>query len=290
MIFSAPRSIDCQQTIERKTPDNWKSFISEPEIDVLPLVGNARGSFEAGWVSIDAALGDSPDIEIFCGGINTKNDVGAALWRQGHLMHFGFEQSPTQMNEIGRAMLVNAIAYIARFHDDQAICRVSGAGGESRAVLEGYLKNEKLSLKYFPAWLEPGLLDGVEPTHAAYLEWFTANRTWLCPGDKGKLAIDVEAKALGVGYDQIEVFDRAVAALADDGEQSACARTLLERRAPEPPGKGADAEAWRAWLASYRPYLFFSERGGYRWYVDELAKERGVPSAELRGPARADAE
>jgi hypothetical protein len=27
--------------------------------------------------------------------------------------------------------------------------------------------------------------------------------------------------------------------------------------------------------------------GGYRWYLDPLAKARGVPTARLRGPMRA---
>ncbi len=32
---------------------------------------------------------------------------------------------------------------------------------------------------------------------------------------------------------------------------------------------------------------FFSECGTYRWYIDPLAKRRGIPSDQLRGPARA---
>jgi len=28
----------------------------------------------------------------------------------------------------------------------------------------------------------------------------------------------------------------------------------------------------------------------YRWYLDPLAKKRGIPIAELRGPKRGDAE
>ena len=51
----------------------------------------------------------------------------------------------------------------------------------------------------------------------------------------------------------------------------------------------AAAEAWSAWIGAHRDVLFFSESGGYRWYVDPLAKRRGVPTAKLRGPARADA-
>jgi hypothetical protein len=41
-------------------------------------------------------------------------------------------------------------------------------------------------------------------------------------------------------------------------------------------------------VAENRPYLFASDTADYRWYVDPLAKRRGVPSAELRGPKRAD--
>ena len=33
-------------------------------------------------------------------------------WRQGNLLHFGFEQSPAELNQNGRALLVNAIVYI----------------------------------------------------------------------------------------------------------------------------------------------------------------------------------
>jgi hypothetical protein len=33
---------------------------------------------------------------------------------------------------------------------------------------------------------------------------------------------------------------------------------------------------------------FLSDSGGYRWYIDPLAKKRGVKSSELRGPLRAD--
>jgi hypothetical protein len=59
------------------------------------------------------------------------------------------------------------------------------------------------------------------------------------------------------------------------------------RFAPDGP-VGRDAGAWSQWHAAHAPYLFFSDWGGYRWYVDPLAKKRGVPAAELRGPARAD--
>ena len=35
-------------------------------------------------------------------------------------------------------------------------------------------------------------------------------------------------------------------------------------------------------------FLFALDAGDYCWYIDPLAQQRGVPTVELRGPARAD--
>ena len=56
---------------------------------------------------------------------------------------------------------------------------------------------------------------------------------------------------------------------------------------PIGPAAEAPAEKWRSWWKENKPYLFFSDTGGFRWYVDPLAKARGVSTAQLRGPARA---
>ena len=46
-------------------------------------------------------MADAPEIEVFCGGINSKTATAAALWRQGNLLHYGFDLSPDEMNESG---------------------------------------------------------------------------------------------------------------------------------------------------------------------------------------------
>ena len=66
-------------------------------------------------------MAEAPEIEVFCGGINSKTATAAALWRQGNLLHYGFDLSPDEMNEWGKAMLGSAIRYIARFTDDRPI-------------------------------------------------------------------------------------------------------------------------------------------------------------------------
>ena len=84
-----------------------------------------------------------------------------------------------------------------------------------------------------------------------------------------------------------EFFDRAIADLGRPGPEPARARRMLERYAPEGPGRDANAQAWSDWWRANADYLFFGEAGGYRWYLDPLAKARGVPTERLRGPARA---
>ncbi len=83
-----------------------------------------------------------------------------------------------------------------------------------------------------------------------------------------------------------DFFARALPALEEPG-RSEQARRLLVHYAPDGPGFDAPAEAWRKWWRDNGPYLFFSDTGGYRWYLDPLAKKKGVPTAQLRGPARA---
>jgi hypothetical protein len=65
------------------------------------------------------------------------------------------------------------------------------------------------------------------------------------------------------------------------------ARRLLERYVPRGP-KGGNADQWAAWWQDNRPYLFASDSGDYCWYIDPLAKKRGIPTANLRGIKRAD--
>src|SRR5262249_40430140 len=84
-----------------------------------------------------------------------------------------------------------------------------------------------------------------------------------------------------------EFLDRAIAELGRSGEDAERARRMVVRYAPEGPGPEAKPGDWAAWWQTNAEYSFFGESGGYRWYLDPVAKSRGVPPASLRGPARA---
>src|SRR5207249_4750872 len=86
----------------------------------LPLAKDIKAKHFPGWCTYSEAF-DSPEMEVLCGGVNQKTTRAGAIWRQGNLLHFGFDLSPEEMNDRGQAMLVNGIVYIARFTEDRPI-------------------------------------------------------------------------------------------------------------------------------------------------------------------------
>jgi len=289
-VFETPLRIDTGRTEAHARPEAWGK--GEP-VQVLPLRAASPGHDVPGWCSYADQLAEAPDVEILCGGINSKAESAAAVWRQGNLLHFGFDLTPDEMNESGRALLVNAIVYIARFRGDRTILRMpspfAGKSTRSRAALGRWLLNENVPLDWFTQALATGMLDGVDTKDRGALQaWFTEHQPALRPGEQGRLVVDEDVRALGCGYDAPGFFASALAALDDTGKADAAARALA-RFVPDGPGAAADRAAWKTWLAANEPYLFFSEWGGYRWYVDPLAKARGVPTTTLRGPARSGA-
>lgn len=278
--------------MRRPTPAAWLGEIKEAQVLVLPLVKDVSKEYPPGWISYREFLVDSPEVEIICGGLSQRKPDGAALWRQGHLLHFAFDLSPAEMNETGKALLINSIAYIARFTEDRPIARTpspwSSAGDmpRPRSWAENLFASQKPSMVALNSYLSPATVSVVANfDRASYSNWFKENSPFLTCDTKGRLLVDAAAKELGIRFDQPEFFPRIIERLKDRAS-AAKARELLNRYAPDGPPAGSP-EQWDQWWQANRPYLFFSEQGSYRWYIDPLAKHRANPSVQLRGSARA---
>ena len=258
---------------------------------MLPLVRDQAKRWQAGWCTYPDGFEENPDIEIICGGENSKTPRAAAIWRQGNLLHFGFQQSPAEMNESGQRLLLNSIAYISRFTEDRPIAITPSVFGGSVAYPRAYLDRrlgEKGDASEVAAFLSNEILHQLNPLHskdgAGVKAWYQEHRKWLHPGKDLKLEIDADAKRLNVPIDKPEFFEGTIAGLRENRRD---ARALLERYAPTETKNLKSADAWEAWFKENKAYLFFSDQGDYRWYVDPLAKKRKTPTTELRGPARA---
>ena len=276
------------------TPEAFVEELTEKEVEVLPLVDDYKKTWNAGWCTYSNYFDKNPDVEFFCGGVNHKTPTAAGLWRQGNFLHFGFEQSPKEMNRHGKELLLNSIAYISRFSQDRPIATTpsvfGGAVAKPRRTPGAWLKYEERA-----EWV----LDIFQPEARAHLqslktttakkEWCNVNSKYFAPGQNCLLGIDEDLQSIGLAFDAPEFFARVFDDLsATDPKAVERSRRLLARYVPCGPGATASVKDWQDWHAANKTYLFALDTGDYRWYVDDLAKSRGIPSAELRGPLRAD--
>jgi hypothetical protein len=279
--------------IERPWPSEWDEPHAQNQIVVLPLIPVESKSGRPGWCTYTRDMAEAPEIEVFCGGINTKTSTAAAVWRQGNLLHYGFDLAPDEMNEWGKAILVNAITYIARFTEDRPIMFTPSpfAGNDfiTRAGIERIIaRNDAEWWNYLKTNFDQGTLDAAKVKDlTTFAKWYPTVRDYLHPDDKDLMSVDLDAQAAKINPGRREFFDQAIADLAGSGPAAARARRMLERYAPDGPGRDAKAQDWNAWSKGNADYLFFGEVGGYRWYLDPLARARGVPTGRLRGEARA---
>lgn len=295
-IFRSPLPVDINATTNIETPETFAPELKTATIAVMPLVDGIRQYHSVindnarGWSTHYYEFADMPEVEVFSGGINEQTPRSAAFWRQGNLLHFGFEQSPAQMNNTGCAMLVNAIVYISHFTEDRPIdITPSVFGPEKIAVSRNRATN------YFSRFPMEVTNIFSTATLAAFnwhdtsvaQAWVASARPWLHPNSENLLEIDAEAKSLGTPFDAPDFLPKTIAALHDE-KTKAVAGTLLARYVFQPLGESAGANEWEKWWQENSPYVFYSELGNYHWYVDPLAKQRGIPTKDLRGSLRAD--
>jgi hypothetical protein len=292
-IFDTPFKIDRGKLISIPTPAEFKSEITQPEIVVLPLVADRGRPWSAGWCTHARDFDVYPDVEFLCGGVNHQTPTSAGLWRQGNLLHFGFEQSPDEMNDSGKRLLLNAIEYISHFTEDRPIAITpspfAGAVARGRSVLARWLRNPEYSIDSCKNMLAPETWKTLSkrPDRETMAKWADENAQFLHPNHDQLLEIDDDLAASGVRFDQPEFFEKVLADLRSEARVLVGrAQRLLERYVPIGPSAG-DSNLWASWWQENQRFAFASDAGDYRWYIDPLAKKRGVPISELRGPKRA---
>ncbi|MCI0541082.1 MAG: hypothetical protein L0Z50_38255 [Verrucomicrobiales bacterium] len=277
--------------LPRATPEAFRTLVKSATVPMLPLVDDHSRQWAPGWTTYTDHFENNPDIEVFCGGENEKYATAAAVWRQGNLLHFGFEQTPTELNENGRRLLLNAIAYISRFTEDKPLAVTPSVFAGPAALPRTYIDRRilgKSDLKELEWMLVPELYARISGMRREEMRsWHKENRSYLHPSNTAekRLEIDQAALALKAHIDELVFFRQCIDNLA--GEKADTARKLLKRYAPAGTENLQSRSDWQSWFAENEAYLFFSDQADYRWYIDALAKKRNIPSAQLRGPARA---
>lgn len=269
-------------------PEGWRKALPDQEsVTVLPVA--IEPAFErSGWCVTGGEL-DGPEIEVMCGGINTKKPDYAGVWRQGNLLHFGFQSQPSKLNENGRKLLLNGIDYIARFATDRPIVRVRtifDAEGPAAPMLrlDQCLTPDcdvaSLAALFSAPWREQ--IERLDPA-AAYA--FVRDRIPALVRDDKLFAFSQLAFDAAINLQSTEAPRKLTALL--DAERGGEARELLHRLLPTGPEPDTTANNWRNWLGARQRYLVHDPRS-LVFRLDPVAQWRRAESSGLRGPARAD--
>ena len=106
---------------------------------------------------------------------------------------------------------------------------------------------------------------------AAYIDYVEANIGYAIPagGMYDGYAFDEDAKAFGFANDNLNLLRAAVNAIGVGGDLAEPGARILERYTDQ---SFETAAEWQAWYLEHRDRLFFSDVGGYRWYVGPATK------------------
>jgi hypothetical protein len=267
-IFKGPLGVDVKIDADHPYLGQGTWLVSTPEA--------GKGS-DWGMVSDGHELEDSPDCERISGGMNSKGARAVAIGRQANMLQWGFYGAPDHMTEPAKHAFLNAIVYMKQFDGQVPLVKKVAAG---RTWLEQYVEmleamkpeervvNEKNGLAgylvpKFPAELTK---DGVDP--ARLRAWYRDNVEFFVGGPERTIVVDEDLAAMKLSNRKPAFLDWLLEAFAKD-PQNAMARKLAGRYLG---GGSQDAQAATAYIKENRPFLFFTDTGGYRWMVDVNAQ------------------
>ncbi|MGB0331067.1 MAG: protein-disulfide reductase DsbD domain-containing protein [Planctomycetota bacterium] len=271
------------------TPENYRSYMAGADLgETMPMWRVQTQGYRShpgqliGLVARSAGFLDSPDAEWIAGGVNSKGPDAVALGRHGNVFHWGFAASPTYMTDEAKAVFVNAIHYVAEFEDEPPIVR-KRARTIVRSDIDETLWRLERSLPSMVKRMVPAdVLEQAGDDVEAIRAYFEGVRPYVRSVGSYQLEVDEDAQRLGAANNSLELLERAIEALGSDEDEVAL-RVLVRYT-----GRGFEtAEAWGRWLAENRDQMFFSEAGGYRWYVNRRSAavdESTAPKASAQAP------
>ena len=186
-----------------------------------------------------------------------------ALGRQGNWFLWGFCAPPEEMTEEARSVFVNTVFYMEKFDGQKPLVKKKYRAREWAPIFTRYLDDERVKKSAVREY-EASLLKACEGDSAKLNEMLKENLEYRV--GTGKFRIDEDAKAVGISNRDTKMLEYCVAVL-EKGEDPKRALRLLGRYTDPAKPCGKDAAKWRKWLDGCGDRLYFSDTGGYRWYV-----------------------
>jgi hypothetical protein len=264
-VFSKPFKV--QPKLEKwPTPSDQREYPGGKDLPAQLTVWRVQDSGKeyGSVVSMGYGFNDSPDAEILTVGYAPGKPPGSAcVSRHGNFLQWGFSSSPTQMTSAGRAFFINCIVYIHKFDGKAQLIR-HAAMDRLYCLYLITLIDRIRDAEFGPGLVGADLAAQYKGKYADLAELYCQQIELVYCDAKGQTVIDKQLQDLGIKSNRkVETLDQLVKLLAQPA-QAATALQVLQRytglRLTTP-------QQWQQWLAANRARVFFSDVGGYKFFV-----------------------
>jgi len=247
------------------TPDNYRErHLGDDKLPDKMKVWRVqnRGKTSGSVVARSYGFTDSPDAEVLALGFNHGKEYGAVgVGRHGNFLQWGYSAAPSKMTDAGKKLFINCVCYIKRFDGKAPLVRTTSShrlDALRLAALINRIKNKD----FFSATFSSDLMEKYAADPNALVQYYRSDFELIYRDQV--YCIDSELKALGINSNRtVDALQRLIGLLQDQTHADT-ARGLLTRYTNE---SFASAEQWRQWLTANRDRIFFSDVGGYKFFV-----------------------
>ena len=263
-VFSKPFKVDPQFEY-RETPHNYHDrhlgndkLPDQMKVWLVQNTGKRYGSV----VARSYGFTDSPDAEAIVLGFNSGKEYGAVgIGRHGNFLQWGYWAPPSQMSEAGKRLFLNCICYIHKFDGKAPLIRRSSSH-RWNAIRLAALINRIKDKTFFSRTFSPDLMEKYEGDPNGLVQYYRDDFEFIYR-DK-VLLIDNELKSLDLNSNrETEILERLISLLEDE-KHADTARLLLARYTNESFQK---AEQWKSWFENNKDRIFFSDVGGFKFFI-----------------------
>jgi hypothetical protein len=255
--WDTPSNYHRRNLSDEKLPDKMKVWR-------IQNTGKSYGSV----VSRFYGFTDSLDAEILVKGFNGGKEYGAiGVGRHGNFLQWGYSASPSKMTEAGRRFFLNCISYIHKFDGKAPLVRaVSHHRLNTIRLAPGAERSWRRRKKENNTRVTPYIPDDVTEKYLGdpngLVQYYKDNLEFICL--ERQFRVDRELKSLGLDSNRtLESLERLIDFLNDETKANT-AWLLLKLYTNQ---SFQNAEDWKQWFENNRDGIYFSDMGGYKFFV-----------------------
>lgn len=267
-VYHTPFKIDPDFEY-RKTPANYHDrHIGTDKLPDRMKVWKVQTSERGNVVSRSYGFEDSPDAEAIALGFNRGKEYGAVgIGRHANVLQWGYFDPPSQMTEAGRKLFLNCICYIHRFDRVRPLVHTN-ASHRLNAIRLALLIDRIQDKSFFSSTFAPELMEKYKGNAQGLADYYRKNLELVYRDSRAGFTFQIDAELQELGFESNRTVDTLgrLIELLDDSQQAEKARQLLERYTDQYKYISSD-EQWRPWFDQNKDRIFFSDVGGYKFFV-----------------------